>query len=108
MIYLASPYSSPNPETMIQRYHATAAFTARAMHNGITIFSPIVYGHNIALSHSLPTDAIFWKNFNESLIRHCSAMWVLTLDGWIESKGVTMEIAYAEERGIPVEYKDYI
>lgn len=106
MIYLASPYSHDSARIMEERYRNAAAFTSRMMRAGHVIFSPIVYGHQLAEAQSLPTDAQWWKEFNETIIRACSDMWVLRLAGWEYSKGVQMEIALANELNMPLYYKD--
>lgn len=98
MIYLASPYSHPRPDIRALRYEAVAAFTVAAMGAGHQIFSPIVYGHHIARTHALPTDAEWWRNFNETILATCDEMWVLKIPGWDKSVGVQMEIEFASSR----------
>jgi hypothetical protein len=103
MIYLASPYSHPRPDIRAMRYEAAAALVAK--HFGkLTIFSPIVYTHHMAKTHTLPLDAESWKHFNEEMMMLCDAIWVLMLPGWRESIGVTAEIAFAERLNQPIQY----
>jgi hypothetical protein len=102
LIYLASPYSHPDPAVRNARYEAVARYTILAIREGFVIFSPIVYGHQLALTGDLPTDAEWWRSFNETVIAACDSMIVLQIDGWQESLGVKMEIEFAASRNIPV------
>lgn len=90
MLYLASPYSG-SPAERMSRYHQALVFTERHLLRGHQIFSPIVYGHPFA--GSVGTSAAAWQEFNAWMIDACSEMWILTLPGWKESKGVSQEIA---------------
>lgn len=106
MIYLASPYSHPDKYVVEARVLATAAFVAYHLQAGVHLISTIVHNHELAKHHKLPTDAKFWESYNEDLIRSCSGVWVLKLDGWAWSKGVAAEEIYAARLGIPIEYKE--
>ena len=46
----------------------------------------------------------FWQKRDRWFIRKCDGIVVLTLDGWVESEGVTDEIKYARSRGLDVVY----
>ena len=106
MIYLASPYSHISTAVMQQRYEDAARYTSFHLRIGICLFSPIVYGHQIAIDYNLPGDAGFWRELNESLLIRCDCMWVLKLEGWEHSAGVLSEIALAEEMGIEIKYRE--
>lgn len=96
MIYLASPYSHQDKQVEHQRYTQVQQVMAAFMSTGVNVYSPIVLCHPTALEYNLPTDAKFWENYNNNTIRRCDALWVLCLDGWKESKGVTEEIKFAK------------
>ena len=98
MIYLASPYSHPCPVIRHARFTAVCRQAAEMLRCGIPVFSPIAHSHAIA-AHDLPLDWTFWQRFDRPFIEICSEMWVLTLDGWQESRGVQEEIALARELG---------
>lgn len=108
MIYLASPYSHPDPAIRWRRYHAAARFVAQEIWLGTPLFSPICYAHHMANEHGLPLDAESWRPFNEYMIRNSYEMWVLRSPGWEESLGVNMEIDFAHQLNIPVIFKDEI
>jgi hypothetical protein len=104
MIYLASPYSHPDPAVREQRYAAALLFTAQQLSEGIAIFSPIVYGHQLSIVHSFPTDAKSWASFNDDMLDICDRLWVLKLDGWEQSVGVAEEIRQAKALDLPISY----
>jgi hypothetical protein len=106
MIYVASPYSHDSKQIMHERYLDVMEYCHHLLLQGHFPFSPIVYGHELALRHDLPTDAEFWWNFNEAFMRRANCLHVYCLPGWKESKGVKKEIEYAEEKGIPIVYLD--
>ena len=106
MIYLASPYTSPNPQVMEQRFEQACAAAAQLMRAGEVVYSPIVHCHPIAVRHELPRHFEYWQQFDQEMINHSNKLVVLKIDGWETSKGVTAEIEYAIYRGIPVEYTE--
>lgn len=106
MIYLASPYTSPDQRLVEARFEAAEYFTAYWLRIGAPIFSPIVYCHRMALIHKLPGDFAFWKEFNRKLLDRATDLWVLKLPGWEESLGVQSEIQMAKARNLPVAYHD--
>ena len=106
MIYLASPYSDPDPEIQESRYAAAAHYVAYHFRLGIPLLSPIVYCHRLSLERALPGDAIFWQFLNEEFVMRSSAVWVLKLPEWESSAGVTSEIALARRLDIPLHFKE--
>lgn len=106
MIYLACPYSHPDPAVREARFRVANAAAAVLMGRGEAVFSPISHSHPIAVQCGLPGDFDFWRDFDEAMIAASSSLAVVMLDGWRESRGVTAEIEMAEKRGMPVEYID--
>lgn len=106
MIYLASPYSDPDPAVVLFRYLETRRYTAKRIVEGVPLFSPIVHCHELAVNHDLPKDFAFWQTYNEAILRRALALAVLQLDGWENSKGVRGEIEFAQKYNIPVSYVD--
>lgn len=104
MIYLASPYSHKDPAVVKARFLAVEKVSALLMLRDYAIFSPIMHCHVMATKYEMPTDAKYWQNYNTAFIRKADAMFVLTIDGWEESLGVTQEIGLAEELNLPVQY----
>jgi len=105
MIYLASPYTHPEAAVREARFHAACRQAAEMFRCGIPVFSPIAYSHAIA-AHDLPLDWGFWERFDRAFLEVCAEVWVLTLDGWRESRGVQAEIVLARQMGKPVSFVD--
>jgi len=103
MIYLASPYSHPDPLVREARYEAACRATADLVHAGRVVFSPIVHGHSL-VRLGLPTDWSFWQRFDMDHLRRCDEVIVLRIDGWRESEGVRAEVELARAMGKRVEY----
>ena len=104
IVYLATPYSHPNPIVRNERFLAANKTAAELLQHGIHVFSPISHTHPIALAGNLPTHWEFWEAYDRAFLSHCKALLVLTLPGWKESKGVSSEIAIAKSLGIPINY----
>ena len=101
MIYLASPYSHPNPRVMVARFHAACLATAELMRRGHTTFSPIAHSHCVATFGNLHLGWEFWSDIDYEWIRLCGNIAVLTLMGWRESVGIRDELRYAESLQLP-------
>lgn len=101
MIYLASPYTHADPSVREARFQAVCRKAAEMMRCGVVVFSPIAHSHAIA-KYDLPHEWAFWERFDRVFLERCDEVWVLTLDGWSESRGVQAEIAMAHELGKPV------
>lgn len=104
IIYLASPYSHPDPAVMQRRFEEICVVAARHMLLGIHIFCPIAHTHPIALAGSLPREFEFWEQYDRKILAVCGELWVCTMEGWRESKGIASEVKIAEELGLPVIY----
>jgi len=108
--YLASPYTKKgDPENMLvseQRYVQICWVTAELMKRGEMIFCPIAHGHFIRYMGNLSGEFKFWMEQDKCMIRNAEELWVCTMDGWIESTGVTYEIAYAKGLGKRVRFVD--
>jgi hypothetical protein len=107
MIYVASPYSHPDPKIQEHRFHMAEEYVIAAIKQRIVAFSPIYYCHPLALKYTLPGDAVFWKSFNNAMMRKAEAVHVLQLVGWRESRGVQYEMMMADELGIPLISVEY-
>jgi hypothetical protein len=104
LVYVASPYTHPDPEVVQARYEQVSRLTARLVAEGEAAVSPITYGHHLLDFHTMPTDWEFWMDFCIALLSKCDRMLVAKIPGWEESRGVQAEIRYAQDHGIPVEY----
>lgn len=105
-IYLATPYTHPDPAIRRARFEAVTLAAGALIQRGFIVFSPITMGHPISETCAdIPGDFAYWETACLSYLSDwATALMVLTLDGWEESRGVVREIAVAREWGLPVQY----
>ena len=101
LVYLASPYSHPDPIVRDERYRAVCQAVAAMLFAGQSVFSPIVYSHSL-VAYGAPTDWLFWERYDREMLSRCDRLVVLMLPGWRESVGVQAEIQIAQKMGKPV------
>lgn len=103
-VYLASPYSHPEARVREGRYVAACKKAAQYARKGIAIFCPIAQSHAVAdhMAEHYRQDFDLWMKMDLPLVRFASELHVLCIDGWRSSRGVTREIEYATQIGIPV------
>lgn len=105
-IYLATPYTHPDPAVRRARFEAVTQAAGALMRRRFLVFSPITMGHPICEACAdIPMDFLYWETVCLSYLSDwATALVVLTLDGWRGSRGVTTEIAVAHEWGLTVKY----
>ena len=108
IIYLASPYTHPDPKVREDNFRKVSALAAEMNSKGIITLSPITYGHTLLDFKEMPHDWEFWKNFCISFLQHCDEILVYKMPGWEKSNGVTEEVKYAQENNIKISYVEYI
>ena len=104
MIYLASPYTHPDAQVREARFRAACRKTADMLRDGVLTYSPIVHSHPLSLL-GLPGDWPFWAAHNERMLESSSALHVLQLPGWEESRGIQAEVQIAGGLHLPVRYE---
>ena len=100
--YIASPYW--HTDERVRKARARAAMTAvmKLIGQGIKAFSPVVYSAVIQEESGFrPPEG--WYAFDLNFLAQASGMILLEIPGWRESRGVLIETAYAQGRGIPIE-----
>jgi nucleoside 2-deoxyribosyltransferase len=102
-VYLASPYSHPDPRVRAERFEAANRAAAALMGAGFCVFSPISHSHPISQC-GVPGDWTRWEVLDRWMLRQCDEVVVLTLDGWRESRGVQAELAMAAALDLPVRH----
>jgi hypothetical protein len=103
MIYLASPYSHPDPLVCQARFDAACQAAAGLITAGQAVIATIVQGHPL-VRFGIPGSWSFWASLAREYIARCDEVVVLQLDGWRESEGVQAELALARELGKRVDY----
>lgn len=104
-IYLAGPYSDNDPLVREKRYlRLLEAEYALIISEGYCVMNPIGMCHELAKMYKMPSGYKYWQSRDRELITRCDEVYVLTMQGWKESVGVTDEIAFARSLGKPVVY----
>ncbi len=98
MIYLATPYSF-NPAQGLLYARESALYLLR---KGLPVFSPVLHWHETAKALNMPDDAKTWWSYNRNMLSFASTVAVYDTPETPSSKGVTMELDYADEHDIPV------
>lgn len=110
MIYLACPYTHPNPKVEAVRAHEASRAAAELTFRGLVVFSPITHGHaiRVAADPARPIGGSWdtWSGVDLSILPICERLAILGLVGWLESRGIRREIAVAIETDVPVEVLD--
>ena len=104
MIYLASPYSHPDPVVREQRYVEACRATAILMRHKLVVFSPIVYSAHLAENWGVGNLHETWYPIDDWVLSRADWMLVLQLDGWIESVGIRHEVEVARQQGVPIDW----
>lgn len=110
ILYLAGPYTHPDPGTRLQRYNIITAVAADLISRGRIVFSPLTMTHpidQILASHNSTLGSDYWVAFDEAFMGFCSEIAVLMLDGWQQSSGVQRELHYFRARQRPVHWLAY-
>ena len=103
-VYLAVPYSDPDPEVRRMRFELANEMAARLLEEGFNVLSPISHSHPISLYIGNSNDGDFWCENSLAFLECCDEMRVYCLPGWRESRGIAREIEFAKSHGIPVTY----
>lgn len=107
VVYLASPYSHIHGEVRQARYEAAVEALAIAAREKIVMLSPIVHSHPVAEANKdIPGNWEFWEEADTQLLARCDELWILCIEGWMNSRGVRAEFDFAVRRGIPVRFKE--
>lgn len=112
MIYLASPYSASKAHIIERRVRNVQMATAKLIEQGHVIFSPIVHSHPIAHLVSFsplnsPGELSPWMKHDFAMIDVAEEVWVLMLEDWKYSRGVSAEIDYGRSLGKPVRFVSF-
>ena len=102
-VYLASPFSHPDPEVRKERVAAIAKITARLIAEGHIVFSPWAYTAEIQKDGRPPAG---WYHFTLRQLAGCTHLLVVKMDGWQESEVSKRKSPLRWVRGMPIEYME--
>lgn len=103
MIYVASPYTHPDPAVREYRYRQAMSYVHMQTMQGVArIFSPIQYTHEMAHIHAMPKEFEFWQQWCLRWLDIAEELHVIKLTGWEESAGIRAEIQHARRLGLPI------
>ena len=95
LIYIASPYSHPDHVVRLFRIERSLEMERFLLDRHFAVYSPLGAARRDIL------DEAAHRLHGLTMLRHCDAMIVLTLEGWRESVGVKGELDPAIDLGIP-------
>ncbi|MBI5346353.1 MAG: DUF1937 family protein [Chlamydiae bacterium] len=102
LIYLACPYRDEDLNVRKKRCAAAHFVAAELSSQGHHVFSPLTHNEILVdLTQNLP--GAHWLEFDLAILSICKKLLILKLEGWEDSKGVQVEIAFAKKNGIPIE-----
>lgn len=104
LVYLCAPYSHPDAAEVERRMKFFWRAAAHLLRQGRLVVSPLTLEQAVQTDPALPNDWAYWQNYSLVMLSKCSAVVVLTVDGWKDSAGVMGEIAEAQRLGLPIEY----
>lgn len=102
MIYLATPYTSLDLPTRNWRFQRARSALYSLWDSGMPAICPVILGHEYEQrQRSGPRERPheFWMVMARAQLSSCTSLWLLTLPGWEESKGVEAEVRLAHGMG---------
>lgn len=103
LIFVCTPYSNDDENIVKYRKKIAGEVCLRLVAKGIYAISPVVYGCAL-MEYGENTDGSwnYWQKFCETFLINSKAVYVIKIDGWDKSIGVSQEILFAITHKIPV------
>lgn len=105
VVYLAAPYTHPDPQVRQQRWIDACDAAVDLMRMGYAVLSPISMGHPIAhrgQDAGIGGDWQAWQAACLAMMAGCSHFAVLQTEGWKQSVGIQAEVDHAHKLGLPI------
>lgn len=101
MIYLAMPYSDPNPVVRKEREQLFYQVQADLIERGYFVVSPLDKIH-MCCEQDMNVSWEYWEQYSYALLKLCNKVILITAEGFNRSTGVKAELQAARELGIPI------
>lgn len=98
--YLATGYSHPDAAVRQRRFEDAMQVMTWLLRKRIWVFAPIVQCHQAAVTFGLPTDFLFWQEYDETMIAKSQGVIVYKAAYWKESKGVASEVLFVRQKNL--------
>ena len=95
LVYLAAPYSHPDPMVVEERMITYCRVDSKLLTAGMMTISPLMK-HYVLEHGDLLGDWGYWQNYAKLLLLKCDVICIICMDGWKESEGVQAEIEIAK------------
>jgi len=103
LLYVAAPYTHPDPAVREHRFQATCRASALLMQSNIVVFSPLSHSVPIAQHGGLDElDHAFWMSMCLPFLQHSDELLILGLEEWERSEGVREELFFALGKNKPI------
>jgi len=94
--YITAPFWHRDHDIRHLRYSCVTQAAGKLIETGESIFSPITHSYMFKLKGNLDK----WSHddmlsFDKAILENASKIYILTLPGWKESKGINMELIFA-------------
>ena len=104
--YVATPYTN-YADGIDAAYNDAREVDAMLDWARVPRFTPIVSAHEIAMASGIdPKDHDFWMGVDRPFMERAHGLIIVELDGWEQSRGVTMERLYFEGHERPIHLLD--
>jgi len=104
LIYLAVPYTHRFSKIRHRRFRLVTEVSAILAGFDVANISPITQSHVQAQHFDLGTEWETWKRIDTIFMNNSDEFWILEIDGWDRSVGVTAERKLAKKLKLPIRY----
>lgn len=105
LVYLSMPYSHADSGVVYRRMVTFWKIAHQLIDMGVHVISPMSMEPGLEYTDR-GSDWATWQTYCNALMDASEEIWVMTLDGWEQSAGVTGEIEYAKQHGKQVRFLD--
>ena len=102
VIYLCCPYSHDDASVREARFRIACRVAMKLMEMGYVVYSPISQSHAIEQVCGIRKPwSPFWKRQDSALLDKSDMIYIVGINGWPDSVGVTYERKRAKRAGKP-------